>query len=181
MMRRLGLGRCFSMRALCWCLLAGSLPLRRHGRLEQMSQRNEPEPVDPTAPGAPLCFLSAVPFTTYGRAFLLGPTLTGVSRVPPRLAAIQDEFECSICNRWTKYNFCRHLIDPENRLYLLLTKAKGWRHSKAMQALDAYAKFLTLKGPRGGLRRRAPLAHRHHRRGDLMSRLPRITSSHSDL
>jgi hypothetical protein len=53
---------------------------------------------------------------------------------------------CSICRpKVSGFHFCRHLVDPESRLYLLLTHAKHWDHFKTMQALDAYADFLTLK------------------------------------
>jgi hypothetical protein len=53
---------------------------------------------------------------------------------------------CGVCEpNVSGFQFCRHLVDPESRLYLLLTKAKNWNHFKAMEALDAYADFLTLK------------------------------------
>jgi hypothetical protein len=43
------------------------------------------------------------------------------------------------------FQFCRHMIDPRNRLCFLLMDKNRWNHSQAMQALDAYADFLTLK------------------------------------
>jgi hypothetical protein len=57
-----------------------------------------------------------------------------------------DRPHCGVCKpKISRFHFCRHLVDPESRLYLLLTKAKNWDHFKTMEALDAYADFLTLK------------------------------------
>jgi hypothetical protein len=60
---------------------------------------------------------------------------------------IEEELPpCTVCQpKVAGFHFCRHLVDPKNRLYLLLTKAKNWDHFKTMEALDAYADFLTLK------------------------------------
>jgi hypothetical protein len=46
------------------------------------------------------------------------------------------------------FQFCRLLVDTKYQLfYILVTNGaeKQWDHSKALQALDAYADFLTLK------------------------------------
>jgi hypothetical protein len=55
----------------------------------------------------------------------------------------------SVCKpKLLGFHFCRHLVDPDNWLYHMLYTAvreKNWDHFKTMEALDAYADFLTLK------------------------------------
>jgi hypothetical protein len=68
----------------------------------------------------------------------------------PVISSTADERSpCGVCKpKVSGFHFCRHLVDPENRLYRLFTAADQgmyWDHSKTMQALDAYADFLTLK------------------------------------
>lgn len=54
---------------------------------------------------------------------------------------------CSLCQEEDEAtdSFCRHQIDPKNRLYHQLTVGMQWAHDKAIAALNAYAEFLTLK------------------------------------
>jgi hypothetical protein len=56
---------------------------------------------------------------------------------------------CGVCQpKLSNFHFCRHLVDPEDRLYknfVVTDKGIGWDHSKTIEALDAYADFLTLK------------------------------------
>jgi hypothetical protein len=61
-------------------------------------------------------------------------------------SADERPLRCIVCQpKVSGFHFCRHVVDPESRLYILLKMTKGWDHSKVMQALDAYADFLTLK------------------------------------
>jgi hypothetical protein len=64
-----------------------------------------------------------------------------------RRSSADERPPCGVCEpKLSGFQFCRHLVDPENHLFYKLTVVEQkWDHSKAMQALDAYADFLTLK------------------------------------
>ena len=55
---------------------------------------------------------------------------------------------CAACKKgvWEHTtHWCRHQVDPNNRLYESLRSPHGWTHHKTIGALDAYSRFLTLK------------------------------------